>query len=66
MRYELTVGENVGVGDIDAVDEVPRLERAAEKGMAAPFIAEWPEKYRTQRPGSLVHPMYEVSTNSKN
>lgn len=48
VRYELTVGENVGVGDIDAIEEEPRLQRAAEKGMAAPFIDEWPQKYRTQ------------------
>lgn len=48
VRYELTVGENVGVGDIDAIEEEPRLQRAAEKGMAAPFIDEWPQKYSTQ------------------
>jgi len=48
VKYELTVGENVGVGDIDAVDEEPRLARAADKGMAAPFIDEWPQKYGTQ------------------
>ena len=36
------------VGDIDAVDEEPRLARAADKGMAAPFIDEWPQKYGTQ------------------
>eukprot|EP00439_Symbiodinium_sp_Y106_P079343 s2700_g18.t1 len=48
IRYELTVGANVGVGDIDAVDEEPRVARAAERGMAAPFIEDWPEKYQTQ------------------
>ncbi len=36
------------VGDIAAVDDEPRLARAADKGMAAPFIDEWPQKYRTQ------------------
>ena len=36
------------VGDIDAIEEEQRLQRAAEKGMAAPFIDEWPQKYRTQ------------------
>ncbi|CAE7465946.1 spaT [Symbiodinium sp. CCMP2456] len=48
IRYELTVGANVGVGDIDAVDEESRVARAAERGMAAPFIEDWPEKYQTQ------------------
>ncbi|CAE7765885.1 spaT, partial [Symbiodinium pilosum] len=48
IRYELTVGANVGVGDIDAIDEEPRVARAADRGMAAPFIEEWPQKYQTQ------------------
>ncbi|OLP81075.1 Subtilin transport ATP-binding protein SpaT [Symbiodinium microadriaticum] len=48
IRYELTVGANVGVGDIDAVDEESRVARAAERGMAAPFIEDWPQKYQTQ------------------
>jgi len=41
-------GPTTQVGDIDAIEEEPRLQRAAEKGMAAPFIDEWPQKYRTQ------------------
>ncbi|CAJ1381463.1 unnamed protein product [Effrenium voratum] len=48
VRYELSVGENVGVGDVDAIEQEPRLVRAAERGMADPFIQQWPQKYRTQ------------------
>jgi len=48
IRYELSVGANVGVGDIDAVEDESRVARAAERGMAAPFIEEWPQKYQTQ------------------
>ena len=38
MRYQLTVGENIGVGDIDHYEEEPRWEDAAERGMAKPCI----------------------------
>ncbi len=38
VRYQLTVGENVGMGDVPHMEEAPRLERAADKGMALPFI----------------------------
>lgn len=48
IRYELSVGENVGVGDVDAVDDEARLARAATQGMAAPFIEEMPQRYQTQ------------------
>ena len=35
--------ENVGVGDVDAIEQEPRLVRAAERGMADPFIQQWPQ-----------------------
>jgi ATP-binding cassette subfamily B protein len=38
VRYQLTVGENIGVGDVDHIDDAPRRRRAAEQGMALPFI----------------------------
>lgn len=47
-RYQFTVGENVGVGDVSAIDDRARWQEAAEKGLAAPFIEELPEKYDTQ------------------
>jgi ATP-binding cassette subfamily B protein len=48
VRYQFTVGENVGVGDVDHLQDEPRWETAAEKGMARPFIAEMSEGFHTQ------------------
>jgi len=48
VRYQFLVGENIGVGDVDALEEEPRWIEAAEKGMAAPFIADLPQTYQTQ------------------
>ena len=48
MRYQLTVGENIGIGDVNAVDDAARWARAAEKGQASEFIEDLPEHYQTQ------------------
>lgn len=48
VRYQFTVGENVGVGDVDHLEDKARWEGAAEKGMALPFIVEMPEGFQTQ------------------
>lgn len=48
MRYQLKVGENIGVGDIDALTEEARWSEAAFKGQAADFIDDLPERYQTQ------------------
>ncbi len=47
-RYQFTVGENIGVGDIAASDDHARIRDAAQKGLAEPFIEELPERYDTQ------------------
>jgi ATP-binding cassette subfamily B protein len=47
-RYQFTVGENIGAGDVRHIDDAERWVAAAETGMAAPFIEEMPEGYRTQ------------------
>jgi ATP-binding cassette subfamily B protein len=47
-RYQFSVGENIGAGDVRYVEDEDRWEEAAEIGMAAPFIAELPDGYRTQ------------------
>ena len=47
-RYQLKVGENIGVGDIEALTEEPRWREAARKGQAASFIESLPEHYETQ------------------
>jgi ATP-binding cassette, subfamily B, bacterial len=47
-RYQLRVGENIGVGDVTAFDDTQRWRNAAEKGQAAEFIEQLPERYDTQ------------------
>ncbi|MDJ0710690.1 MAG: ABC transporter ATP-binding protein [Woeseiaceae bacterium] len=47
-RYQFTVGENIGAGDVHHMDDEDRQEAAAETGMAAPFIDAMPERYNTQ------------------
>lgn len=48
VRYQFTVGENVGVGDVEHITDSPRWEAAAEKSMALPFIQEMTEGFQTQ------------------
>ena len=48
VRYQFTVGENVGVGDVDYLEDKPRWEIASDKGMARPFIESLPESFGTQ------------------
>jgi len=48
IRYQLVVGENIGAGDVDAFDDEARWHRAAEKGMAEPFVEKLPSGFHTQ------------------
>ena len=48
VRYQFTVGENIGVGDVAHIGEEGQWEVSAERGMAAPFVKEMPEGYHTQ------------------
>jgi ATP-binding cassette, subfamily B, bacterial len=48
IRYQMLVGENIGAGDVAGFDDEPRWQRAAEQGMAAGFVADLPQRYRTQ------------------
>ncbi len=47
-RYQFSVGENIGAGDVRYIDDAERWAKAAETGMAAPFIEEMPAGYQTQ------------------
>ncbi|HEX4376645.1 MAG TPA: ABC transporter ATP-binding protein [Steroidobacteraceae bacterium] len=47
-RYQMMVGENVGVGDERYFEDESRWQSAAVKGQAADFIERLPERYRTQ------------------
>ena len=48
VRYQFTVGENIGVGDVDKLEDEKAWEIAAEKGMAQPFIERLPDGFTTQ------------------
>jgi ATP-binding cassette subfamily B protein len=48
IRYQLLAGENIGTGDVRAIDDHQRWEQAAEMGMAKPFIERLPRGYETQ------------------
>jgi ATP-binding cassette, subfamily B, bacterial len=48
VRYQLTVGENIGAGDDRAYQDRERWTDAARKGLAAPFIDEMALGYDTQ------------------
>jgi ATP-binding cassette subfamily B protein len=48
VRYQLTVGENIGAGDERAYDDRARWRDAAERATAAPVIDALPEGYDTR------------------
>ena len=47
-RYQFSVGENIGAGDVRYIDDEARWEEAAGTGMAAPFIESMSDGYHTQ------------------
>ncbi len=48
VRYQLKLGENIGVGDVRHLDDEERWVTAAQKGMADDFIGRFGDGYRTQ------------------
>jgi len=48
VRYQFTVGENIGVGDVEDLENTTRWETAAQKGMAQSFIDQLPQSFQTQ------------------
>ncbi len=47
-RYQISVGENIGVGDVAHFQDPARWQRAAIQGMADVFIRNLPARYGTQ------------------
>ena len=47
-RYQLLVGENIGIGDVEELQEIDQIEEAARKGMAEEFVKDLPDAYQTQ------------------
>ena len=60
VHYQLIVGENIGVGDVEHFDDEKRWRQAADKGMAHPFIDELKDGYQTQL-GRWFHRGQELS-----
>lgn len=47
-RYQLVVGENIGIGDVDNIGDENQVSEAARKGMADEFVKDLPLSYQTQ------------------
>ncbi|QOW20565.1 ABC transporter ATP-binding protein [Lysobacter ciconiae] len=45
VRYHLTVGENIGVGQINAMDDEDRIRESARRAMAEEMIERLPDRY---------------------
>ncbi|MGI9290472.1 MAG: ABC transporter ATP-binding protein [Gammaproteobacteria bacterium] len=60
-KYQFTVGENIGAGDVDGFSDEARWADAAQKGMAQPFVDKLPWGFKTQL-GSWFKGGKELST----
>jgi ATP-binding cassette subfamily B protein len=47
VTYDMTVGENIGVGDLSRMGDIPGLRRAAEASDLAASIERLPQRYDT-------------------
>jgi ATP-binding cassette subfamily B protein len=47
VRYQFTVRENIGFGQVDALDDLDRIRDAADRGGAGPIIEVMPRGYDT-------------------
>ncbi len=48
VRYQFTVGENIGAGDVHYLEAEPRWRIAADKSTADSFIETLPDEYQTR------------------
>lgn len=46
--YDITVGENIGIGNIVSINDAVAIEQAAETGGALDFITSFPDKFNTE------------------
>jgi ATP-binding cassette subfamily B protein len=60
-KYQFTVGENIGAGDVLAFHDEARWTESARKGMAMPFIERLEKRFATQL-GSWFKGGKELST----
>ena len=47
VRYQFTVQENIGFGQVDALGDMQRIQYAADRGGAIPVIENLPKGYDT-------------------
>ena len=60
VRYQFTVRENIAFGQVDALDDLARIEDAADRGGASAIIANMPMGYDTML-GRRWEKGYELS-----
>ena len=60
IRFQMTASENIAVGKIEQLSNIPRNEDAADKSLAAPVVADLPEKYQ-QMLGKRFHNGVDLS-----
>jgi ABC-type multidrug transport system fused ATPase/permease subunit len=48
VKYQFTVGENIGAGDVSYLEEESHWRQAAQKGTANTFIETMPQEYQTR------------------
>ncbi|MBC7475871.1 MAG: ABC transporter ATP-binding protein [Candidatus Sericytochromatia bacterium] len=48
VHYQFTVGENIGVGDVNNMNDEKKWLESSEKGMSLPFIKDMPAGFKTQ------------------
>ncbi|RME24533.1 MAG: ABC transporter ATP-binding protein [Deltaproteobacteria bacterium] len=48
VRYQMLVGENIGVGDVDRIDDEAAWVDAATRGLAIDFVRRLPRGFHTQ------------------
>jgi ABC-type multidrug transport system fused ATPase/permease subunit len=51
VRYQFTAAENVGLGEVSALEDRPRIERAVDRGGARPVVDELPQRLDTMLGG---------------
>jgi len=47
-RYQFTIGENIGAGDVEGFEDEDRWADSARRGMATPFIERLEQGFKTQ------------------
>ena len=55
-RYDLTAGENIGLGAVDLVEDTDRIRRSAARAGIAPAIEALPDGYRTMLSRVIASP----------